>query len=114
MIFFQLNLFSLLFIRKISSLYLFHTWLIGYDVHSSYVYVTLPTSATIALTPLSESSSLASVVSNQTWEAEDKIPVALFHQKFLGVRMAQVADQDRPEPGRDNRHGLIGPTSFIG
>jgi hypothetical protein len=36
---------------------------------------------------MSESSSLASVVSNQTWKADDKTPLALFHKKFWGKSM---------------------------
>src|SRR5882762_10803917 len=36
---------------------------------------------------MSESSSLASVVSNQTWIADDGTPLALFHKKFGGKSM---------------------------
>ena len=52
---------------------------------------------------MSESSSLASVVSNQTWKADDGTPLALFHKKFWGKSMkdeesewrkSQLIDQD--------------------
>jgi len=36
---------------------------------------------------MSESSSLASVVSTQTWKADDNTPVAQFHKKFWGKSM---------------------------
>jgi hypothetical protein len=36
---------------------------------------------------MSESSSLASVVSNLTWKADDGTPLALFHKKFWGKSM---------------------------
>ena len=34
-----------------------------------------------------ESSSLASVVRNPTWKADDETPLALFHKKFWGKSM---------------------------
>jgi hypothetical protein len=61
-------------------------------------------------------SSLASVVSTQTWKADDKTPLALFHKKFWGKSMKDeesewrntqpgVADQDgdgRMDQDQDN------------
>jgi len=53
--------------------------------------IAAPTSATIALTPVSaNSSSLASVVSKRglMWDlADDDLPVTLFHKKFWGKSM---------------------------
>ena len=36
---------------------------------------------------MSESSLLASIVSNQTWKVDDGTPLALFHKKFWGKSM---------------------------
>ena len=60
---------------------------------------------------MSESSSLASVVSNQTWKADDGTPLALFHKKFWGKSMkdeesewrkSQLIDQDEETTDADD------------
>ena len=43
---------------------------------------------------MSESSSLASVVCNQTWKTDDKTPLTLFHKKFWGKSMKDEADEE--------------------
>src|ERR1700683_4043199 len=54
--------------------------------------------------PISQSSS---VVSTQTWKADDKIPLALFHKKFWGKSMKdEESEGATPSQGLQIRMGM--------
>jgi hypothetical protein len=51
---------------------------------------------------MSQSSSLASIVSTQTWKTDDKTPLALFHKKFWSKSM-----KDEESEWHNNQPGVV-------